>query len=98
MDLSMVDPAASTRSLYPGDLVLIDPLRKPTAGSTVLAEIGDDIGIVVRKLRIIAQADDGMLQHVQFIPLNPDFPTVEGPGSCILGVRAGMFRPEPENP
>ena len=89
-DDSMVDPQGSPLSLYPGDTVIIDPSLEPRAGSTVLAKDGKKA--LIRKVRVLAENEQGKSERVALVPLNPDFPLKEVAGDRVIGVMAGIYR------
>lgn len=70
-DRSMVDPEESRESLFPGDAVIIDPDRAPSAGRNALvydSEINDH---AVRHCRMLSA------KRAIFYPLNPHFSSIE---------------------
>lgn len=87
-DESMVDPAGSPLSLYPGDTVIVDPDRKAQPGNMVLARDGKKA--MIRKLRIVAEDTDST--RIALVPLNPDFATKETTDESIVGVMAAFYR------
>ncbi len=89
-DDSMVDPQGSRASIFAGDTVIIDPDREAHPGSIVLAKDGNRG--MVRKLRVVTEADGGGSERVALVPLNPDYPTKEVAGNKVLGVMVAFYR------
>ena len=91
----MVDPTGSVHSLYPGDLVLIDPEAEIYAGCIVFAQLGSAKSEVycLRKVQIRKPGKPGKRPvQVALVPLNPDHHTEVFPGDVIYGVMVGMYR------
>lgn len=65
----VVDNDAMTPQFKKGDVVLIDPIKKPRPGSYVIAAIGDVV--VLRLYRATTLID------FELIPLNENFPSVK---------------------
>jgi SOS-response transcriptional repressor LexA len=88
-DDSMIERPASAQSLYPGDMVVVDPEAELEPGCIVvaLATVRDEPAAIVRRLVVTPKPNRFFLSA-----FNDAYPDISIDRKALLGVMVGMYR------
>src|SRR5262249_26602444 len=89
-DDGMVVSAGSPASLYPGDIIIVDPGMPPSLGSVVLARDGKRV--IARRVRTNTEERDGRSDRVVLVAANTDYGTLEVAADKVVGVVIAFYR------